>query len=114
MAHSFVKILVLFGRPLDTAEFDRHFETVHRRLLEKVATVRSVSINYVSGSVTGESPFHLVVELFFASEKAMQDGLNSEAGQTMARDYANFASGGVTILPCRSHEVSFGLNEDQP
>ena len=106
MMPSAVKVLVLFGKPLDSAEFDRHFETVHRPLLKKVSTVQGVSINHVSGSVTGETPFHLVLELCFASEEAMQDGLNSEAGQTMARDYANFASGGVTVLPCRSVDVS--------
>ena len=32
----------------------------------------------------GESPFALIVELGFPSEEAMQQGLNSEAGQAMA------------------------------
>ena len=43
-------------------------------------------------------PYHLISELGFASETAMQEGLNSDAGQAMAKDMANFASGGVTVL----------------
>ncbi len=68
--------------------------------------MQAVQINKVAGAVVGESPFHLVVELLFLSEEAMQEGLNSDEGQTMARDLANFASGGVTILLCHAYAGS--------
>jgi len=59
----------------------------------------------VAGAVTGENTYHLTVELELSSEEEMQNGLNSESGQIMARDFSNFASGGVTVLPCQTQVV---------
>ncbi len=98
-----VKVLVLFGDPVDIPLFEQHFERVHRPLLAQIPQPHAFQINNVAGAVVGEPSFHLVVELHFLSEEAMQEGLNSDQGQAMARDLANFASGGVTILLCHSY-----------
>ena len=98
-----VKVLILFGNPVDIPLFEQYFERVHRPLLAEIPELQAVQINKVAGAVVGESSFHLVVELQFHTEEAMQDGLNSDQGQTMARDLANFASGGVTILLCHAY-----------
>ena len=103
-----VKVLVLFGMPVDGASFDRHFDETHRAVLAGIPKVEEIQINRVAGAIAGDSPFHLVVELRFATEEAMQEGLNSEPGQAMARDFANFASGGVTFLLCRSEGLPVG------
>ncbi len=100
-----VKVLILFGKPVDEDLFGHHFESVHRKLLEDFEGLQRCAINYVAGAVTGESPFHLLVELQFATETEMQRALNSAAGQAMARDFTNFASGGVSVLLCRSDEA---------
>ena len=93
-----VKVLVLFGHPNDTDSFDRHFGNIHCPLLKEIPALEAIGINVVEGVVTGESDVYRIVELQFASESAMREGLNSEAGQTMARDYSAFATGGVTVL----------------
>ncbi len=93
-----VKVLVLFGHPNDTDGFDRHFGNIHCPLLKEIPALEAIGINVVEGVVTGESDVYRIVELQFASESAMREGLNSEAGQTMARDYSAFATGGVTVL----------------
>ena len=100
-----VKVLILFGKPVDEDLFGRHFESVHLKLLDDFEGLQQRSINYVAGSVTGDSPFHLLVELQFATEPDMQRALNSEAGQAMARDFTNFTSGGVSVLLCRSENA---------
>jgi uncharacterized protein (TIGR02118 family) len=100
-----VKVLILFGKPVDEDLFGRHFESVHLKLLDDLEGVRQRSVNHVAGSVTGDSPFHLLVELQFVTEADMQHALNSAAGQTMARDFTNFASGGVSVLLCRSDDT---------
>ncbi len=92
------KVLILFGPPLDKAAFVQHFEETHRSILDGLPRLESIEVNWIAGSVTGELPIHLLVELLFPAEEALQDGLNSVAGQKMARDYPSFASGGVTIL----------------
>lgn len=104
------KVLLLYGNPIDKMSFDRHFEETHRRLLATIPNVEALHVSRVAGSISGEPPYHLVVELKFATEKALQDGLNSESGQTMARDFARFASGGVTILFCTSVDEQTGLD----
>ncbi len=106
------KVLLLYGIPIDKTSFDRHFEETHRRFLAAIPNVEAVQVSRVAGSIAGASPFHIVVELEFATEKTLQDGLNSESGQTMARDFARFASGGVTILFCTSVDEKIGLDAD--
>jgi uncharacterized protein (TIGR02118 family) len=96
-----VKVLVLFGFPIDSKRFDRHFELTHCPLLKDIPKLEAIGVSAVEGAVTGESPVYRIVELQFGSEAAMQEGLNSEAGQTMARDFEVFATGGVTVLISR-------------
>ena len=96
------KVLILFGPPVDAAAFARYFEETHRPLLDRLPHLGAVEAHWVTGSVTGDVAVHLLVELNFPSEQALQDGLNSDAGQKMARDYPSFASGGVTILLSKS------------
>ncbi len=97
-----VKVLVLYGEPADQDLFDAYFEQTHCPLLAKIDRLDALSINQVAGAASGASPYRVVAELHFASEEAMQEGLNSEAGKKMARDFGKFASGGVTILLCQS------------
>ncbi|MBW1756888.1 MAG: EthD family reductase [Deltaproteobacteria bacterium] len=103
-----VKVIVLFGNPIDPPGFDQHFEQVHQPLLGKLPGLQALDINRVSGAAKGDSPFYLIAELCFASEEAMQSGLNSELGQQMARGFGSFASGGVTVLFCESYAAEVG------
>ena len=105
------KVLILFGPPVDDAAFARYFEETHRPLLDRVPQLGAVETNWVTGAVIGDVTVHLLVELNFASEQALQDGLNSDAGQKMARDYPSFASGGVTILLSSSVPIPAAGNE---
>jgi len=106
--HFVVTVLTLFGMPTDQATFDDYFEANHHPLLVKIPQVEKLVVNRIAGAATGEAPYHLIVELQFASEEAMQVGLNSEQGQAMARDFALFASGGVTVLFSQATTESLG------
>ena len=106
------KVLILFGLPLDKAAFARYFKKTHRPILDSLPHSEAIEVNWVAGSVTGDLPVHLLVELLFPTEEALQDGLNSVAGQKMARDYPNFASGGVTILLSNSLRNPTACNEE--
>ncbi len=94
------KALILFGKPLDEISFRRHFEGEHRAIVHQLPQLKAANFNWVAGAIDGDAPFLLIVELVFDSEEALQEGLNSEVGQKMARDFNSFASGGVTILFC--------------
>jgi uncharacterized protein (TIGR02118 family) len=93
-----VNALILFGVPTESEAFDEYFTNHHMQLLRAVPNVEKIILNQIAGAAHGESPYYLVVELQFNSEEAMQEGLNSEAGQAMANDLSQFASGGVSVL----------------
>lgn len=106
------KVLILFGPPVDKVAFARYFEETHRPMLDSLPHAESVEVNWVAGSVSGDLPVHLLVALLFPTEEALQDALNSVAGQKMARDYPSFASGGVTILLSNSVLIPTAGNEE--
>jgi uncharacterized protein (TIGR02118 family) len=99
-----INVLVLFGEPVDEAAFDAHFAQAHRLILADVPGLEGYRVNEVAAASVGPRPYRLVLELRFPSQEAMQEGLNSERGQAMARDYGQFASGGVTILFCNPND----------
>jgi len=106
------KVLILFGPPVDKAAFARYFEETHRPILDSLPHLGAIEVNWVAGSVSGDLPVHLLVELLFPTEETLQDGLNSVAGQKMARDYSSFASGGVTILLSNSVPIPTVGNQE--
>jgi uncharacterized protein (TIGR02118 family) len=97
-----INVLLLFGEPVDQAAFDTHFAQVHRPMLTDLPGLEGYRVNEVAAASSGPRPYRLVLELQFPTQEAMQEGLNSDSGQAMARDYSHFASGGVTILFCES------------
>ncbi len=97
-----VKTIVLFGKPADQATFDRYFANDHRPILLTVPNLEQLVVNRIAGTAKGECPYCLMVEMHFASEEAMQAGLNSKAGQAMAKDLSKFASGGVMVVFAQS------------
>ncbi len=111
-ASAMYKVLILFGPPVDKAAFARYFEETHRPMLGSLPHLKAIEVNWIAGSVTGDLPVHLLVELLVPTEEALQDGLKSVAGQKMARDYPNFASGGVTILLSNSVPIPTAGNEE--
>ena len=91
--------------------FDSYFTNSHSPLLHTVPGVERLVLNPIAGAAQGDPPYYLIVELQFASEAAMQEGLNSEAGQAMANDLSEFASGGVTVLFAQAAVETFGASE---
>jgi len=100
-----VKVLILFGDPEDSDKFDEHFDNTHQELLKSLPEVDQLIVNRIAGVVVGDLSYYLIIELHFQSEQQMQNSLNSEQGQAMARDYAEFATGGTTILFCHSNSI---------
>lgn len=96
-----VSALLLFGVPEDVTAFEKYFGEHFRPLLLRVPRLSELTVNRVGGAAKGVASFHMVVEALFSSEEAMQEGLNSEEGQAVARDMGHFASGGVTVLFCQ-------------
>ena len=100
-----VKVLILFGHPVDLTKFDYYFDQEHRKIISTIPNLQSSKIDYVAGDVVGTNATYRIVELVFDTENDMQEGLNSKSGQLMASDYSNFATGGVSVLLCQTSDL---------
>ena len=93
------KIIVMYGMPSDTDQFDRHYKEVHVPLVRRMPDLRD--FKFSTGEVqssNGDFVPHLVAILSFDSDDELVRSLNSEEGKLVIADVSNFASGGVTIL----------------
>ena len=100
------KLVALYKKPANVAQFDSHYFSKHVPLAKKIAGLRSyeVSVGPVS-TPQGGSPFHLVAILGFDSMSAIQKALASTEGTATAADLANFAQAGVDLLVFDTKDV---------
>ena len=93
------QLTILYGRPDDTAAFDRYYREIHVPLARKMPGLRGYIANK-PGSLDpqGQSPTYFIAELYFDDLAALQTALQSPEGQAAAADVANFATGGSTTL----------------
>ena len=103
--------LLLFDVPVDVTAFEECFGERFHPLLLRIPRLKELTVNRVGGAGKGVPSFYMVVEALFSTEEAMQEGLNSEEGQAVARDMGLFASGGVTVLFCQR---AVDLSNQQP
>ena len=104
-----VSTLILFGVPVASKDFDRHFDGTYLPVVRSVPHVQEVSIRRVVGAGRGASPFYAIVELHFDSSASMESALTSPAGQAVASGLSMFASGGATVLFCESGQEGLSV-----
>lgn len=93
-----IKLIALYRRPSDPAEFDAHFSSVHLPLLREFPGLRKIEITRVSGAPIGEAKFHAMAELYFDDKDAMDAALGSKQGKAVVRDLMSFAADLVTVF----------------
>jgi uncharacterized protein (TIGR02118 family) len=90
-----VKLTVLYGTPADPEAFDRHYFDVHVPIVARMPGLERVEVARISGGPAGTpSPYHLIAEMYFADEAALNAALGSEAGRESARDFMGIAPEG--------------------
>ena len=92
------RLIALFNRPEDPAEFDRHYRDVHAPIVRRYPGLRELKLTRADGVGGRPSPIHLVAEMGFASRADLDAAMTSEPAAESARDLRNFASAGVTLL----------------
>jgi len=93
-----VKLIALYKAPPDPEEFDRHFHTIHAPLVRNYPGLLKLEMTAITGASLGDTPYHLMAEMYFASTEALQTALASPAGRAVAKDLMNFAAPLVTVL----------------
>ena len=90
-----VKLTVVYGTPDDKDGFDKHYADVHMPIVERWPGVERTEVAKVSGGPMGsESPYHLITEIYFADEDALNAALGSDAGREAGKDFMGIAPPG--------------------
>jgi len=90
-----VKLTVVYAEPEDAGAFDKHYFGVHVPLVGRVPGLQRTEISKVSGGPMGSpSPYHLIAELYFADEDALNAALASPEGGATGKDFGAIAPKG--------------------
>jgi uncharacterized protein (TIGR02118 family) len=92
------KLIALYRKPADPAEFDKHYFEVHTPLVKKYPGLRKLEITRVTGAPIGDTKFHILCEMCFDNKDAMDKALVSPEGKAVARDLMSFAADVVTVF----------------
>jgi uncharacterized protein (TIGR02118 family) len=90
-----VKLTVVYGNPEDADAFDRHYFDVHMPIVARWPHVERTEVARVtSGPMGSASPYHLIAEIYFADEGALNEALASDAGAEAGKDFMSIAPPG--------------------
>jgi uncharacterized protein (TIGR02118 family) len=100
------KLVVLYRKPADPAAFDRYYYETHVPIAQQIPGMVRYEVNAGAlFSPTGETQYHLVGILEFASMAVLKQALRSPQGQAAEADIANFAQAGVEMLVFDTHDL---------
>jgi uncharacterized protein (TIGR02118 family) len=90
-----VKLTVVYGTPDDPDLFGKHYKDVHTPIVQRWPGVERIEIARVSGGPGGsQSPYHLITEIYFADNDALNAALGSDAGREAGKDFMQIAPPG--------------------
>jgi 4-carboxymuconolactone decarboxylase len=92
------RVLVLYSAPKDPEHFKKYYLGKHLPLALQMPGLLASRYSFAIEGVGAPSPYFCVFEGDFASEAAMGAAMQSEIGQKVSADVANYATGGATIL----------------
>lgn len=104
------KILVLYGPPAAPEHFRRYYEETHLPLAARLPGLLGMRHAFEVQGIGAPSPYFCIWEGDFADEAAMGAAMQSEIGQAVAADTANYASGGLTLLHYAVQDGASGNN----
>lgn len=93
-----VKLTVLYKKPADPQEFDRHYMEIHIPIASKMPGLRRYEVAKVTGAPGGESPYHLIAELYFDDFDALNAAMSSPEGKAAGKDVGTFAKDIVQMM----------------
>jgi uncharacterized protein (TIGR02118 family) len=93
-----VKLVALYRKPADIEHFDKHYFNSHLPLVNNIPGLRKVEITRINGAPIGETPYHLMAEMYYDSVEAMNAANASPEGKATARDLMSFAANIVSMF----------------
>jgi uncharacterized protein (TIGR02118 family) len=99
-----VKLTALYRKPANPAEFDQYYKDVHTPLVLKMPGLCKLAVAKVKSGIVGESPYYMIVDMYFKDVPALQAALASPEGRATAKDVGNFAKDIIELLVAEVEE----------
>jgi uncharacterized protein (TIGR02118 family) len=94
------KLYAFYGSPDDPAAFDKHYRDVHTPLVLAMPNLVGFAVSRrMAAPAEGEPEHYVIAEMTFRDTAGMEASLASPEGEAAVADLANFATGGVTVMP---------------
>lgn len=100
-----VKLVALYKKPANIAEFDDKYFNGHIPLANKIPGLKKCDVNKIVGTPGGESEYYLMAELFFDDMEALKAGMSSPEGKAAAKDVMSFAKDIVYMMFAEEQKV---------
>jgi uncharacterized protein (TIGR02118 family) len=101
-----IRLLVLYGHPVDPAAFDKYYHEIHVPLAKRMQGLRKWSIGKVIGAPGDDPPkYYFIADLYADTREQMEAILASPEGRAAVEDVPKFASGGVTFVYTEVHDL---------
>jgi uncharacterized protein (TIGR02118 family) len=92
-----IKLVCIYSHPSDAAAFDAHYREVHAPLVKQLPNLHKLEVARVTGAPRGESPFYLIVELYWESRELMDADMASPEMRAVGKDVRVFAGDILTM-----------------
>lgn len=92
------KLIALYKKPADPAEFDKKYFGEHIPLAEKMPGLQLIELSKVNGAPMGEAPYYLMAELYFDNMDAVKNALSSPEGRAAGKNIMSFAGDLVSMM----------------
>ncbi len=99
------KLLSMYSPPADPAHFRDYYVATHVPLAQAMPGLQASRYSFAVEGVGASSPYFCIFEGEFADMSAFEAALASEAGQKVAADIPNYATGGVTLVHYEAKEA---------
>ncbi|MCU0514631.1 MAG: EthD family reductase [Anaerolineae bacterium] len=101
------KFMICFRPPADLTRFENAYNDF-LALVERIPEIQRRQVIHVTGSPQGSPPYGRILELYFASQAAMQQALLSGPGQEAGGELRRFATGSYDIMFAEVYEEPGG------
>lgn len=92
------KLVILFKKPTNVEAFEERWGNKFMPLAEAMKGIRKVTVSTITGGPDGDAGYYKIHELYFDSQQALFDALQSRAGKLAGYALNDIAGDIATVL----------------
>lgn len=102
-----IKFMVMFRQPENAERFENMYQDF-LALVERIPHIRRRQVVHVTGSPSGAAEYYRILEIYFESQKIMEETLQSEAGQEAGAELYRLPKDSFELLYADVYEEEGG------